>query len=224
MPATSRIHIKICGITSAHDAQVSALAGADAIGLNFWPQSKRFVGHELAREIVAALPSGMTKVGVFVNASADEIATTVDLVGLDWIQLHGDEPADMLAKLPPSVPVLRAFRCGDDGLASLARYLSATKNSGRAADAVLVDAASEGEFGGTGRRADWARIAQDRNLIGELPLVLAGGLTPQNVAAAIDAVRPDGVDVASGVESRPGVKDAELVEKFVATARTALGM
>ena len=117
-----------------------------------------------------------------------------------------------------------AFRCGDDGLAPLARYLLAAKNSGRAPDAVLVDAATEGEFGGTGRRADWARIAQDRNLIGELPLVLAGGLTPQNVAAAIDAVRPDGVDVASGVESRPGVKDAELVEKFVAAARLALGM
>jgi phosphoribosylanthranilate isomerase len=224
MPATSSFQVKICGITSTHDAQVAARAGADAIGLNFWPQSKRCVGQETAREIVAALPSDVIKVGVFVNTSADEIAATVDRVGLDWIQLHGDEPAEMLAKLPPGVPILRAFRCGDDGLASLARYLLSAKNSGRVPDAVLVDAATEGGFGGTGRRADWARIAQDRNLIGELPLVLAGGLTPQNVAAAIDAVRPDGVDVASGAESRPGVKDAELVEKFIAAARAALGM
>jgi phosphoribosylanthranilate isomerase len=219
MPATNMFHIKICGITSVHDAQMAARAGADAIGLNFWPRSKRYVELESARDIVAALTGDVAKVGVFVNASAEKIATTVERVGLDWIQLHGDEPAEVLAKLPPDIPILRAFRCGDDGLASLVKFLAASQTAGRSPDAVLIDAAADREYGGTGRRADWARIAEDRNLIGELPLVLAGGLTPLNVEAAIDAVRPTGVDVASGVESQPGRKNAALVDQFVSAAK-----
>lgn len=221
MPAASIFEIKICGITSVRDALAVANAGADAIGLNFWPKSQRFVGLETAREIAAALPSGVTKVGVFVNAAVEEIALTVDRVGLDWIQLHGDEPAELLAQLPPRLSILRAFSCGKNGLAPLTQYFAESRKCGRAPDAVLVDADAASEFGGTGRRADWARIAQDRSLIGGLPLILAGGLTPLNVAAAIEAVRPDAVDVASGVEGQPGRKDAALVEQFVAAARMA---
>jgi phosphoribosylanthranilate isomerase len=219
MPANSLFRIKICGITSVADGLAAASAGADAIGLNFWPQSKRYVRPETAREIAAALPGGVTKVGVFVNAAAEEIASTADEVGLDWIQLHGDERAELLAKLPPRLPVLRAFRCGADGLTQLARYLTESRDEGRAPDAVLIDADAAGDFGGTGQCADWARVAQDRNLLAGMPLILAGGLTPRNVAAAIQSVRPDGVDVASGVESQPGRKDGALVEQFVVAAR-----
>jgi phosphoribosylanthranilate isomerase len=215
-------HIKICGITSVDDAQVAARAGADAIGLNFWPQSKRHVRPKSAREISAALPSGVARVGVFVNATAEDIASIADQVGLDWIQLHGDESFELLAKLPPRLPILRAFRCAEAGLLPLQHYLLESRGHGRGPDAVLIDADAAGEFGGTGRRADWMRIAQERSLLGELPLILAGGLTPLNVAAAIDAVRPDGVDVASGVECRPGIKDPALVEQFVAAARAGL--
>jgi phosphoribosylanthranilate isomerase len=223
MAAANIFQIKICGITSIEDALVVARAGADSVGLNFWPQSRRFVSAETAREIVATLPGNVTKVGVFVNATAVDIAAIADAVGLDWIQLHGDEPPELLAKLPPRLPILRAFRCGAKGLAPLTQYLNASKVNGRAPDAVLVDADAAGDFGGTGRLADWARIAQDRSLLGGLPLILAGGLAPRNVAAAIAAVRPDWVDVASGVEVRPGVKDAVLVEQFIAAARAAFG-
>ena len=117
--------------------------------------------------------------------------------------------------------IVRAHRCGRDGLAPLAKYLVDCRALGRVPDAVLIDADAAAEYGGTGQRADWARIASQRELLGELPLILAGGLTPDNVAAAIAAVRPDGVDVASGVESGPGRKDAELVRRFIAAARDA---
>jgi phosphoribosylanthranilate isomerase len=222
MPTASMFRIKICGITSIQDALVAANAGADAIGLNFWPQSRRYVRTETAREIAAALPRGVVKVGVFVNATVEDIAPIADYVGLDWIQLHGDEPADLLAKLPATAFILRAYRCGEEGLAPLKRYLTESREHGRGPDAVLVDADAANEFGGTGRKADWERIAMDRDLLGGLPLILAGGLTQQNVAGAIDAVRPDGVDVASGVESQAGVKEREMVEQFVAAARAKL--
>jgi phosphoribosylanthranilate isomerase len=222
MAATKVFRIKICGITSVRDALVAASAGADAIGLNFWSQSRRYVRSEMAHEIAAAVPGHLMKVGVFVNAKAADIALTVDQVGLDWIQLHGDEPAELLAKLPSRLPILRAFRSGANGLAPLKQFLAEATGQGRGPDGVLVDADAADEFGGTGRRADWARIAGDRHLLSGLPLILAGGLTPLNVVAAIDAVRPHGVDVASGVESQPGVKDAALVEQFVAAARAAL--
>jgi phosphoribosylanthranilate isomerase len=219
MPANRLFRIKICGITSVGDGRAAAGAGADAIGLNFWQQSKRYVRPEAAREIAAALPAGVTKVGVFVNATAEAIASIADEVGLDWIQLHGNEPAELLAKLPSWVPILRAFRCGTNGFEQLTTFLTESREVGRAPDAVLVDADAAGDFGGTGECVDWSRVARDRDLLAGMPLVLAGGLTPRNVAAAIQSVRPDGVDVASGVESRPGRKDAVLVEQFVAAAR-----
>jgi phosphoribosylanthranilate isomerase len=222
MAAAKVFRVKICGITSVHDALVAARAGADAIGLNFWPPSRRFIRPESAREIAAAVPDGLKKVGVFVNASVDDIASIADQVGLDWIQLHGDEPPELLAKLPSRLAILRAFGCGANGLAPLQQFLAEAKVQGRGPDAVLVDADAADDFGGTGRCADWPRIARDRSLLGGLPLVLAGGLKPLNVAAAIDAVRPDGVDVASGVESQPGIKDAALVEQFAMAARAML--
>ena len=215
--------IKICGLTRAADAIAATDAGADAVGVNFYAGSRRFLPAEDARPIVAALPAAVRKVGVFVNASADEVAAQADAAGLSCVQLHGDEPAEMLAQLPTELSIVRAYRCDARGLAPLAEYLDACRELDRAPSAVLIDSDTNvaGEFGGTGRVASWELIARDRALLGQMPLVLAGGLTPENVAEAIDAVRPDGVDVASGVESAPGEKDPSLTRQFVSSARDA---
>jgi phosphoribosylanthranilate isomerase len=213
--------LKICGITNETDARLVAEAGADAIGLNFFSKSRRFVAPSRAREIAAALPPGVWKVGVFVNHSTDQIGELVETIGLDCIQLHGDEPAAILSRLPSNTRLVRAFQCGESGLAPLARYLEDCRSHGRVPDAVLIDADAGGDFGGSGRRADWTRIAKERSLAAPLPVILAGGLTPDTVAEAIRITRPDGVDVASGVEDRPGCKSAALIRQFVAEARSA---
>jgi phosphoribosylanthranilate isomerase len=214
--------IKICGITNEADARAAADAGADAVGFNFFRKSRRFVEPDAARRIAADLPAGVMRVGVFVNHSADEIANIVETVKLDCVQLHGDEPATILAELLTTVKIVRTFRCGGDGLAPLAKHWDESRKWGRMPDAVLIDADAGADFGGSGARADWPRIAADRGLLADVRLVLAGGLEPDNVAAAIAAVRPDGVDVASGVERYPGQKDATLIQRFVAEARAAL--
>jgi phosphoribosylanthranilate isomerase len=214
--------IKICGITNEADGVAASDAGADAVGLNFFRKSRRFVEPDIACQIAAAMPAGMMRVGVFVNHSVDEIANIVQTVGLDCVQLHGDEPATRLVELPTTVKIVRAYRCGNDGLGPLAKYLDECRRLGRVPDAVLIDADAGEDYGGSGARADWARISAGRELLGGVQLVLAGGLGPGNVATAIAAVRPDAVDVASGVELRPGQKDASLVQRFVAEASAAL--
>ena len=166
----------------------------------------------------------MIKVGVFVNHDVDEITAIVDQVKLDCVQLHGDEMPETLSALPQNVRVVRAHRCSAQGLSDLARYLNKCQSRGRVPDAVLIDADANGEFGGTGRVADWARITNDRDALGGIPLILAGGLTPDNVRHAIAAVRPDGVDVASGVEKNPAAKDHELIARFVDSARQAFAV
>lgn len=213
--------IKICGLTSVDDALEAAAGGADAIGLNFFAQSKRCVDVETARHISLALPAEVKRVGVFVNASTNDIGAVLREVGLDAIQLHGDEPAELLAELPRGIPVVRAYRCGQQGLLELASYLSACRAHGRLPDAILVDADVGADFGGSGKLADWSVVARDRDYLNGIPLILAGGLSVANVGAAIAAVQPDGVDVASGVERSPGCKDAKLVRDFIAAARAA---
>jgi phosphoribosylanthranilate isomerase len=213
--------IKICGIRNVDDAQAAARAGADAIGLNFFKKSRRFVEPQVAHEIAAALPEGVIKVGVFVNHDPEEITAIVDRAKLDCVQLHGDEALEILAAIPSGVRIIRAYRCGAQGLSELARYLKQCKLLHRVPNAVLIDADAGNEFGGTGRVADWSRISNERETLAGIPLILAGGLTPDNVAAAISAVQPDGVDVASGVENEAAIKDHELVAKFVDSARQA---
>ena len=215
------VRIKICGITTVDDALDAAAAGADAIGLNFYPRSKRYLDIDAARPISLSMPSGLTRVGVFVNATADDISTIVEQVELDCVQLHGDEPPELIAQLPRRISVIRAYRCGEEGLAALGSYLAACRAQGRLPDAVLIDADAAAEFGGTGRAADWSRVAEERDFAGDRPIILAGGLTPANVAKAIAIARPDAVDVASGVEREPGRKDAALVTQFVTAAREA---
>src|SRR5437588_8194450 len=152
--------LKICGITSVDDARAAADAGADAVGLNFFRKSRRFVEPDVAQRIVAALPSRVTKVGVFVNREVGEIVEVLQQVNLDFIQLHGDEPATILVQLPTTVRVVRAHRCGSDGLEALVRYMEDANTSGRLPDALLIDADTGADFGGTGQTADWPLIAK----------------------------------------------------------------
>lgn len=198
--------VKVCGVTRVEDALACVEAGVDAVGLNFWPRSRRFVTVENATAIARVLPASVKRVGVFVNAAADEIERLYDGV-IDLAQLHGDEAPEACARF--GARFWKAIRLRDEGsLALLDRY---------ACPLALVDADAPG-YGGSGQRADLtlARRAAERR-----PVLLAGGLTPDNVAEAIAAVRPFGVDVAGGVESAPGIKDAALIRAFVTAARAA---
>lgn len=210
--------IKICGVTSLADARAAIDAGADVIGLNFYAGSPRFVSVDLACRITAEISRA---IGVFVNSSADEINDVAHRVGLQAVQLHGDEGPGLLADIDPNVPVIRACSIGEGGLRSVGQYLDECRFAGRAPAAVLVDAAVQGQFGGTGRTANWAEIVTHRRQLAGLPLALAGGLKPENIRAAIHTVRPDAVDVASGVESSPGVKDPAKIRAFVQAAVAA---
>jgi len=213
--------IKICGITRPEDGRLAAEAGADAIGLNFYARSKRYVSPKAAREIAAELPAEVARVGVFVNATAAEILDIADTVPLDWVQLHGDEPPGFLPQLAGR-RIIRALRCGSEGLTPLAEYLEYCESLEAPPAAVLVDAlTTDGEYGGTGQQAPWDLLAGSRTWLLGKPLILAGGLVPENVAQAIAHVWPLAVDTASGVESSPGVKDAVRMRKFVAAARRA---
>jgi len=212
--------IKICGLTSAADAAAAVEAGADALGLNFYPQSPRFISRDVAREIVAAVGSKVCKVGLFGNSTAEEIISLYDELGLDLIQLHGDERPDILRTLAPR-PVMKAFRIGPDGLAPLRRWFDDAMRSALIPRMVLLDAYSAGRYGGTGLTTDWPSAAAYAATPGMPPCVLAGGLTAENVAEAIAAVKPTAIDTAGGVESRPGVKDAAKMQAFVSAARKA---
>jgi phosphoribosylanthranilate isomerase len=201
------LFVKICGVTTPGDAALAVAAGADAIGVNLWPGSKRYVAPERAAAVLAAIPARILKVGVFVDASAEEVSSTVERLGLDRAQLHGDEAAGDFAGFDPA-RLVRVVRVRDEA--------SFAAEAGWRPALWLYDAFVEG-FGGGGVPAPWPVIVRRARR----PFLLAGGLTPENVAAAIDAVHPDGVDVASGVELRPGVKDPDKVARFIAAARGA---
>jgi phosphoribosylanthranilate isomerase len=209
MSAGSPFVIKICGVTTPEDARFAAAAGADAVGINLWPRSKRYADDAAARAVVAALPPGVLKVGVFVNAPAAEVAARVASLGLDRAQLHGDETPAEFAGVPAQ-QLIRVVRVRDEE--------SFGAVEGWNAPLYLYDALVDG-FGGAGVTAPWRLIAK----LARRPFLLAGGLTPENVADAIAATRPDGVDVASGVESAPGRKDPERVRRFIEAARAAAG-
>lgn len=215
--------IKICGITRIDDALAATDAGADAIGLNFFPKSPRNVSIDVAASIAAALPRSVARIGVFVNATTDWICETAGRVGLDWVQLHGDEPAELIGQLPDDLRVIRAWRINESGYMPLADYLAACHESGRVPDALLLDAFSRSEYGGTGKTLDWETLSRQSIRFALESVILAGGLTPENVAEAIRAAGSvvAAVDTASGVESSPGVKDPARVRAFVAAAATA---
>jgi phosphoribosylanthranilate isomerase len=202
-------HVKICGITRHEDAELAASLGAWAIGFNFWPGSKRRCDAAVAAGIARALRRKLEPVGVFVNPTLDEVVRVVEGVGLTHVQLHGDEgPAFCTAVAQRTgARVIKALRI-DSGAAIQDAQRFHT-------DFHLLDAAAGSAYGGTGRTWDWALAAQRHS---QVPVILSGGLTPENVADGIAAVRPWGVDVASGVESAPGIKDPAKVEAFIAAA------
>ena len=199
--------IKICGIKTVTDALAAMDAGADLIGFNFYPKSPRYIEVGRCRNIMSVMRKygHMTYVGVFVNASVTTICATMETLGLSLAQLHGDETPEMLAVLDGKA--FKAFRGVPQRLDGFAR---------KEAPALLVDASVKGAYGGTGVTADWKGAAE---LAKQYPLLLAGGLTPENVAEAIGWVQPWGVDVASGVESSPGEKDPHKMKAFVQAVR-----
>ena len=211
--------IKICGITRLEDAQTAVAAGADAIGLNFYEKSSRYLTQEKQTELLSV--TECARVGVFVNADRDSIAETGSRNRLDVVQLHGDEPPEMLPEIDSSFRLILARRMDDRGVAPIAADLAACRAAGRLPDAVLVDAHAPGSYGGTGETVSWESLVDYRQVLGDVPLILAGGLNPENVAEAIRIVQPYGVDVASGVESSPGVKCPEKVRLFVSRAQAA---
>lgn len=212
--------VKICGITNARDALTVAQAGADAIGINFYARSPRYVTTDVARQIAKAVPKGIVKVGLFVDTPAGQVCRLFDDLQLDLIQIHGDQPPEFLAQLG-SRPVMRAFRVGPEGLAPVTAYLHRCRQLKARPALTLFDSSTPGLYGGTGKTGSWKLARQYVEQPDLPPLVLAGGLTCENVMLAILAVRPAGVDAASGVESRPGRKDPIAVAAFVEAARTA---
>lgn len=205
------VKVKICGITNLEDALAAADLGADMLGFNFYEGSKRYVEPAVAAKIINGLDGRIDPVGVFVNADIDTIKRTVEAAGLAAVQLHGDETPELVHEVARTcgMPVIKALRVSPGFLVEVIREFSA--------DSILLDVFSPAAFGGTGERFDWrvavaAKEHSDR-------LILAGGLTPENVAAAVELVRPYAVDVASGVEFAPGRKDANKMEAFIRNAR-----
>jgi phosphoribosylanthranilate isomerase len=206
----NRCKVKICGITNAKDAGVAVEAGADALGFICYRQSPRYVEPTVVKQIVASLPPLVTPVGVFVNEDLTTVRNTMDSCGLALAQLHGDESAAYCQEL--GRPVMKALRLKDR-----ASFLALAEFQGRAGvRGFVLDAFSEKAYGGTGQVTDWGLAAEAAKAA---TILLAGGLTPDNVAEAILAVRPYGVDVSSGVESVPGKKDHGKLRAFLQAVR-----
>tara|TARA_R100001244_G_scaffold6846_5_gene8922 strand:- start:2332 stop:2955 length:624 start_codon:yes stop_codon:yes gene_type:complete len=203
----SVVRSKICGITRIEDALVAADAGADAIGLVFYGKSPRAVSLQQAQAIIAALPPFVTTVGLFVDASSSELSAILDAVPLDLLQFHGDETPDDCERFQR--PYIKALRVqpGVDLAAQIALY--------SAAAGVLLDTFVAGVPGGTGEAFDWSLVPRGLNM----PIILAGGLTPDNVRCAIEQVQPYAVDVSGGVEASKGIKDAEKIRAFTRAVR-----
>jgi phosphoribosylanthranilate isomerase len=246
--------IKICGITTPDDAFLAADLGADAIGLNFYDKSSRYISESQAAAIDAAVGLTPIRTGVFVNANREAIYNCCARVTATNVQLHGDESPDFVAELrrdfdllshnqakltqaepwhlrwlstfagrsiPPSFLLIRAFRRRESDLAAVQQYLQLCSKYGGLPHAILLDSHSPSSYGGTGQTLDWNIVRDQRDKLLGLPLILAGGLTPDNVAEAIATARPDAVDVASGVESSPGKKDPSKLRDFISAAKEA---
>jgi phosphoribosylanthranilate isomerase len=208
MPGGGAPRVKICGITNLEDARHASACGADALGFVFFTGSPRYIEPETARRVIAELPPLVATVGLFVNEAPARIREVMALCGLDTVQLHGDEGPDQCSC--PPWRVIKALRLHDrmeDGVFAAYRV-----------SALLIDAYVPQLFGGTGHRCDWQRAAF---IAARQRIILAGGLTPENVSEAVRLVRPYGVDVSSGVELRPGKKDPEKVARFIRMAKEA---
>ena len=214
----SIFQVKICGITSVEDALACRDAGTDAIGLNFYDRSPRSVDAQAAYNIVQAIGGELAKVGVFVNAPLNTLIASGDQLGLDYLQLHGDEPLERLAQLAPR-KVIRAFRLEPGRPQPVLDFVAACRRLAVTPAALLIDAHQPGSYGGTGKTANWGEVRTKIVPMSGINTILAGGLTPSNVRQAILSAHPAGVDVASGVETQPGRKCPKLVGAFVKAAR-----
>ncbi|QDT91926.1 phosphoribosylanthranilate isomerase [Gimesia algae] len=215
--------IKICGIQDPETACMVADLGATALGLNFYSPSPRSIDLTTAKEIQTAIgPRAVTLVGLFVNHSLLDVITVCDALNLNMIQLHGEEPPEFLAELAhqfSELTIIKAIRTRDSDLSFLESYLKSCDRTGKRPDHILIDAYSPAAYGGTGHLAPWQMISEEYQYSDWPKLILAGGLTPENVAEAIGAVHPFGVDTASGVENQPGVKNRAQVEAFINQAK-----
>jgi phosphoribosylanthranilate isomerase len=210
-----RVRIKICGITTLADAQLATQLGADAIGLNLFSGSKRYVDPDLARQIAQALPASVEAMVLFVNERLPQAQALAEPISRT-IQWHGAEPP-----LPPPLPwrFIPAFNVADTAsLAVVKAYVARCRAADRLPAAVLLDSHVTGQYGGTGQTAPWHLLA---GFDAGVPIMLAGGLTPENVADAIRLVRPYAVDVASGVEGAPGRKDPKKLRRFMEAVHKA---
>jgi len=211
--ATLTVRIKVCGVRRAADVTDCIAAGVDAIGFNCWPRSPRYLPPAEAASLVASLPPPILAVGVFVKASPDEVARAVEVAGFRAIQLHGDEDVELYATIPAEI--IQVVRMTDvAGLPSQA--------ASRVVHRILLDAHVDG-YGGAGRSFDWKLVPEAKRRL-QREVMIGGGLTAENVADAIRIGQPWGVDVASGVESSPGVKDPRKLTAFVAAVRAAEGI
>ena len=204
---TQGVAVKVCGITTASDALTACASGADALGFNFWPGSKRCIKpSELARW-AADIPDSTERVGVFVNAEIEFVLEVLETGVINAVQFHGDESAEYYGRVSSNFATLKAFTVKDEYcLNKIRKFTAAT---------ILLDAYCPGEYGGSGTSFEWdlgRRFVHDNP---DRRVVLAGGLRPDNVSLAVQQVRPAAVDVASGVESAPGVKDAAKVKDFI---------
>jgi phosphoribosylanthranilate isomerase len=205
------VQIKICGVTNIKDARACAELGVSMIGFNFYPQSSRYIEPKLARQIIEAIPPGICPVGVFVDAGAEEIRHTAGAAGVRCVQLHGRTSPHACSELASEFRVIRAFSTDPQFQPEEVSLFSDCD--------VLVDAHHPNLRGGTGLTCDWLAARTTRSLAQFL--FLSGGLTEQNVGQAIAAVAPHAVDVCSGVESAPGVKDHQTIEDFITAVQTA---
>jgi phosphoribosylanthranilate isomerase len=211
-----KVRIKICGITTPADAERAAGLGIDLVGLNFYPRSPRYISEAQAAGILGALPASVEPVALFVNEPLDHAGRSALALGIRTVQVYGDHH-----EVPPAaIRLIPAFPVRDRAsLTPITTYLERLRSAGAAPVAILVDAHVAGMYGGTGQTVPWQLLA---DFDPGVPLILAGGLTPDNVADAIRAVRPYAVDVASGVESAPGRKDPDKLRRFIENARAAL--
>ena len=212
----SRVRVKFCGLTRPEDVRQAADLGADAVGFNFYPKSPRYVDPRAAGSLLRAVPPLLDAVGVFVDLKIRQVSALAYQLGLGSIQSFAD--VNDIEDWHP-FRLLAAFRVKDENsIREIERYLDRCKALGRLPNAILVDAHVDGQLGGTGQKAPWHLL---RDFRPAAPLILAGGLTPDNVAEAIRTVRPYGVDVASGIEASPGKKDAAKMRRFMESVRSA---
>ena len=206
------VKVKICGLTNLQDALHACYSGADALGFILYPKSKRFIKAKEVRKITSQLPPFVAKVGVFVNEDPRDVLEILSYAHLDFAQLHGDETPDECEYVGAN-RVIKVFRLrSSDEVERIRPYVGKVR-------AILLDTYDSKVYGGTGKPFNWEIALKVKSEFPEVPLILSGGLNPENVKRAVEAVNPYGVDVSSGVEAEPGLKDREKVEKFIFGAK-----